>query len=56
MCATCAYTASTTVAAGAAGVRVWLQTRTWTWLTPRRLRRITVASVILAFAGTTVTF
>ena len=52
MCATCAFTA----AAGAAGVRTWLQTRGWTWLTPRRLRRITVVSVIAAFAGATVTF
>ncbi len=52
MCATCAFTA----AAGAAGFRTWLQTRAWAWLTPRRLRRITIASVIAAFAGTTVTF
>ena len=52
MCATCAFTA----AAGASGLRVWLQTRTWGWLTPRRLRRITVASVIAAFAGMTITF
>lgn len=56
MCATCASSASTTAAAGIAGLRVWLQTQTWTWLTPRRLRRITIASVIAAFAGTTVTF
>lgn len=52
MCATCAFTA----AAGASGFRVWLQTRTWGWLTPRRLRRLTIASVIAAFAGATVTF
>lgn len=52
MCAPCAFTA----AAGVSGLRVWLQTRTWRWLTPRRLRRITIASVVAAFAGTTVTF
>ena len=52
MCATCAFTA----AAGAAGLRTWLQTRAWSWLTPRRLRRITVASAIAALAGATVTF
>jgi hypothetical protein len=56
MCATCASTVSVTAAASAAGLRVWLQSRTWAWLTPRRLRRITIASVIAAFAGTTVTF
>jgi hypothetical protein len=56
MCATCVHTAGVSAAAGAAGFRVWLQTRTWTWLTPRRLRRITLASVIAAFAGMTITF
>ena len=56
MCATCVSTATVTAATGAAGLRVWLQTRTWAWLTPRRLRRITIASVIAAFAGATVTF
>ena len=52
MCATCAFTA----AAGASGLRVWLQTRGWTWLTPRRLRRLTIAAVVAAFAGATLTF
>jgi hypothetical protein len=56
MCATCVSSASVTAAASAAGLRVWLQTRTWAWLTPRRLRRITIASVIAALAGATVTF
>ena len=45
MCATCAYSASTTAAVGITGLRVWLQTRTWAWLTPRRLRRITIAPI-----------
>jgi hypothetical protein len=56
MCATCVSSASVTAAAGAAGLRVWLQTRTWAWLTPRRLRRITIVSMIAALAGMTVTF
>jgi hypothetical protein len=56
MCATCVTSASMGAAAGAAGLRVWLQTRTWAWLTPSRLRRITIVSVIAAFAGMTITF
>jgi hypothetical protein len=34
--------------AGATGVRTWLQTHHFTWLTPRRLRRLTVAAIIVA--------
>lgn len=37
-------------AAGATGVRSWLQTRHLTWLTPRRLRAATVALFVVAFA------
>jgi hypothetical protein len=33
-------------ATGATGVRTWLQTRHYTWLTPRRLHRVTVALLI----------
>jgi hypothetical protein len=51
MCATCAMTA----AAGVTGLRAWLQTRGWRWLTPRRLRRITVAASVAALAAATVT-
>jgi hypothetical protein len=47
----CAYTA----AAGVTGLRAWLQTRRWAWLTRPRLRGITVVAVVvgLAFAGVT---
>jgi hypothetical protein len=37
-----------TAAAGATGVRTWLQTRGWTWLTPKRLKRATIAACIAA--------
>jgi hypothetical protein len=44
MCAGCAMTA----AAGATGLRTWLQTRGWTWLTPTRLKRATIAACVAA--------
>jgi hypothetical protein len=37
-----------TAAAGATGLRTWLQTRGWSWLTPRRLKRATIAAFIVA--------
>ena len=37
-----------TAAAGATGLRTWLQTRGWTWLTPKRLKRATIAAFIVA--------
>ena len=46
MCAGCAIAA----AAGASGVRSWLQTRHLTWLTPKRMRAVTIALTILAVA------
>jgi hypothetical protein len=45
MCAQC-MAAATTVAAGATGLRAWLATRAWAWLTPARLRRATAAIVV----------
>jgi hypothetical protein len=42
---------ATVAAAGATGVRAWLATRGWAWLTPRRLRRATVALLIAGVAG-----
>ena len=36
-------------AAGATGVRSWLQTRHMTWLTPRRMKAATVALFVAAF-------
>jgi hypothetical protein len=44
MCAGCAMTALT----GATGVRAWLQARGWTWLTPARLKRMTVVAFVAA--------
>jgi hypothetical protein len=52
MCATCAFTA----AAGVTGLRAWLQARPWLWLTRVRLRRLTIAVSIVAFALVSVTF
>jgi hypothetical protein len=52
VCATCAMTA----AAGVTGLRAWLQSRGWSWLTRRRLRRITIAASVAALAAVTVTF
>jgi hypothetical protein len=43
-----------TAMAGASGVRSWLQTRGWTWLTPARLRRATVAVFVAATLVSTV--
>jgi hypothetical protein len=50
MCAGCAMTAM----AGASGVRSWLQTRGWTWLTPARLRRATIGVFVAAVLVSTV--
>jgi hypothetical protein len=41
-------------AAGATGLRTWLQTRGWTWMTPTRLRRITMAACAIALLVATV--
>jgi hypothetical protein len=45
---------ATVAAAGATGVRAWLATRSWSWLTPSRLRAATVALVTagVVVAGT----
>jgi hypothetical protein len=50
MCAGCAMTAM----AGASGVRAWLQSRGWTFLTPERLRRVTIAVFAVATVVSTV--
>ncbi len=41
-------------AAGATGVRSWLQAHHRTWLTPRRLRAATIALIVAALAVSTV--
>lgn len=44
MCAGCALAAMT----GATGVRAWLQAHHLTWLTPTRLRKVTIALFAVA--------
>ena len=41
MCSQCMMAAAT-AAAGATGMRSWLAARRYDWLTPARLRRITI--------------
>jgi hypothetical protein len=48
--------AATTAGATATGVRAWLATRAWSWLTPTRLRRTTAALVALGVAGAAIGF
>ena len=42
-------------AAGASGVRSWLQAHHATWLTPRRLRAATIALFVAAFGFSSIT-
>ena len=48
--------AATTAAAGATGMRSWLATRSWSWLTARRLKAATgalmFAALVLSANGT----
>jgi hypothetical protein len=46
MCAACVMAAT----AGASGARAWLQAQHLTWLTPRRMRAVTIALLVAAFA------
>lgn len=50
MCAGCAMSAM----AGASGLRAWLQTRGWSFVTPVRLRRATIAAFVVATLVSTV--
>jgi len=56
MCAACAIAA----AAGASGIKAWLQAHHMTWLTEARMRAVTIALLIamlalssIGFSGTT---
>jgi hypothetical protein len=40
--------------AGASGLRAWLQTRGWSFVTPARLRRATIAAFVVATLVSTV--
>jgi len=44
MCAGCAIAA----ASAASGFRTWMQTHSFGWLTPRRMRRLTLAAMCAA--------
>jgi hypothetical protein len=47
MCVQCMFTAMTSTAA-ASGIRSWLHTRRYEWLSPERMRRITIGLVAAA--------
>jgi hypothetical protein len=47
MCIQCMYTAMASTAV-ATGTRSWLHSRRFSWLSPQRLRRITIALVAAA--------
>ncbi len=46
MCAGCIMAAT----AGASGLRAWLQAQHITWLTPKRMKAVTISLVVVAFA------
>ncbi|HEX9481131.1 MAG TPA: hypothetical protein VF927_03430 [Solirubrobacteraceae bacterium] len=50
MCAGCAMAA----ASAATGFRSWLQTHSYGWLTPKRMRRLTLAAMCTAGLVSTV--
>lgn len=52
MCMQC-MAGAMTATAGASGLRAWLATRRFAWLTPRRLRAITIALVAGALLAST---
>lgn len=47
MCMQC-MAAAATAGAGATGIRAWLATRNFAWLTPRRLKRVTFVLISAA--------
>jgi len=53
MCAQCMMGA-TVALTGAAGMRAWLATRAFAWLTPRRMRAATIAMLALGVVGSSV--
>jgi hypothetical protein len=50
MCAQCMIGA-TAAAAGASGMRAWLAAHSYAWVTPRRLRYLTIGLVALGLVG-----
>jgi hypothetical protein len=45
---------ATTAAAGATGIRAWLATQSYAWLTPRRMRFATVSLIGAGLIGASV--
>ena len=55
MCIQCMMGAMT-ASASATGIRAWLAQRGWSWLTPRRLRFVTVGLLAAALVVSAVGF
>jgi hypothetical protein len=53
MCMQC-MAGAMTATAGAAGIRAWLATRAFGWLTPRRMKAITIGLIAVALLASTV--
>jgi hypothetical protein len=53
MCAQCVMGAAT-AAAGATGIRAWLAARSFGWLTPLRLRVVTIFLITAALVAASV--
>jgi hypothetical protein len=53
MCAQCMMGAAT-AAAGATGMRAWLAARGFSWMTPARMRAITIALIAIALVAASV--
>jgi len=53
MCMQC-MAGAMTATAGATGIRAWLATRTYAWLTPRRLKAITIGLIAVALVASMV--
>ncbi|MBB4662759.1 hypothetical protein [Conexibacter arvalis] len=53
MCMQC-MAGAMTATAGAAGIRAWLATRAFGWLTPRRMKAITIGLVAVALLASTI--
>ena len=53
MCAQCVMGAAT-AAAGATGMRAWLAARGFSWMTPARMRAVTVALIAVALVAASV--
>jgi hypothetical protein len=50
MCVQCMMGA-TTALTGAAGIRAWLAARGFAWLTPRRMRAVTISLLVVGAVG-----